>query len=1165
MAVFPDRIVLKTSSNTQAEIIAAISPGGPDAIIPGEMVLGVAPGSVRLYSLDANGTVVVFGSGGAGGASTLNALTDVDVANLADGYVLRWNETDSEWLSEPDLFTTLNDVEDVALNIVNPYSTDGTTAIVMTADAHTIQIPIPEYPGAPELTESNAIGFFTDPEILSVSVSSGITRESGFLKYPMTSQIQGYDSAIRFAGPGWNHAGNIEFESKKGDYYFYGPYDLDTYTDKSPFLVLEAPTGHTFGITVADDLTEDYYLSFPNEDGPQGWSLVSDGNNGLVWQAAAAIDISGTPISALSNVDVVDATNGQGMIYDSAAGEWIPHTFPQEFTELDDVKIMGYDGSPYPSFPRSADGRWLYRVPGIGINNNYYSGFDNFCYWEVDLWGWQMNAADRTSAALGWHREIGLTALHRGDTGAGEDEPYGFFVSGTGEGPGLITIGQWDVTSICDSGSKVPYNTVGITVPADSIPNPYVLTLPTTSGIAGQVLGVDGAGQLDWYNQDAPVGLVDITVTADANGLTFTGGPFEGGVLNPTLAAYVGVAYRFTNNTGTAFTITNLDGSAYADGVTGNGTTTGAVQWRVQQSVPQELKIQVGFNLAVPVAVQGFAANISRNDLGELEDLDLIERPPLEGYALTYEDGKWGSSPMLSAEGQTFIANGIWRPWGTFENSMPGLQGQWTGGTSADNSTNYILFWGVDYPGTSYSSTLDQLIADGTPLWLDLEVETQNGEDKRSTGLIPVEQLRLAPNFINSEGQTVQNLGETYEIIWDNTVAPFPTPANVSPSNNLFKATVRLVERRILSNPVTSVNGLTGTVELGVDDLDDVYVDTLAQLADGFVWASAGQFQQGAQLGDPGTFNYYSDSSDLTIANVDAAGINRRPMALEGLAPAVRLTTSGGWVNLANTSIETTPTTITFKNCDATAQSVFTQIEGVPVRFKFQATQTDGYLLEEDALLQYSTIDQLWKPSALSNVVAGVTSVNGLTGVVDLALQDLTNVGAPAFPIDGQVLTWSESALEWIAATPTPGPGPSVLGGPIITQQQEQQVTTDQLGFATFTGLGNWGNLVSIASDVAAWVCLYTTAAARAADINRAFGDLPTPGSGVLIGFNLAAGQIFEVTPGATYFNNDTPAHSAIYLLARNHDGTRVDGAVIDVKAYKAEHFNVISGGTFGS
>ena len=70
MAVFPDRIVLKNSTDSQASIESAIGSGGSDEIQQGELVIGRETGSAQLYTIDAAGTVVtISGSGGGGGGA----------------------------------------------------------------------------------------------------------------------------------------------------------------------------------------------------------------------------------------------------------------------------------------------------------------------------------------------------------------------------------------------------------------------------------------------------------------------------------------------------------------------------------------------------------------------------------------------------------------------------------------------------------------------------------------------------------------------------------------------------------------------------------------------------------------------------------------------------------------------------------------------------------------------------------------------------------------------------------------------------------------------------------------------------------------------------------------------------------------------------------------
>lgn len=79
MAVFPDRIILKNSTDDEADILAAIGYGGISTIQEGELVIGLKPGAANLYSVDSDGLIVKVGSNE---ATALNDLTDVTVGRV---------------------------------------------------------------------------------------------------------------------------------------------------------------------------------------------------------------------------------------------------------------------------------------------------------------------------------------------------------------------------------------------------------------------------------------------------------------------------------------------------------------------------------------------------------------------------------------------------------------------------------------------------------------------------------------------------------------------------------------------------------------------------------------------------------------------------------------------------------------------------------------------------------------------------------------------------------------------------------------------------------------------------------------------------------------------------------------------------------------------------
>jgi len=85
VAVFPDRIVLKNSTDDEATIESLIQVGGLDEISPGELVLGLQTGYARLYTKDAVGSIVSISGGGAGG--TGGGAGRGDGGNFDDGSV----------------------------------------------------------------------------------------------------------------------------------------------------------------------------------------------------------------------------------------------------------------------------------------------------------------------------------------------------------------------------------------------------------------------------------------------------------------------------------------------------------------------------------------------------------------------------------------------------------------------------------------------------------------------------------------------------------------------------------------------------------------------------------------------------------------------------------------------------------------------------------------------------------------------------------------------------------------------------------------------------------------------------------------------------------------------------------------------------------------------
>jgi len=111
VAVFPDRIVLKNSTDSGVAIEAAIGSGGTDQIQQGELVLGIQPNSVNIYTIDGNGQVVTLGSAVEGFPELIGDLHDVDLTTPAtDGQVLAFDSTDSFWRPATRLANVADDL-----------------------------------------------------------------------------------------------------------------------------------------------------------------------------------------------------------------------------------------------------------------------------------------------------------------------------------------------------------------------------------------------------------------------------------------------------------------------------------------------------------------------------------------------------------------------------------------------------------------------------------------------------------------------------------------------------------------------------------------------------------------------------------------------------------------------------------------------------------------------------------------------------------------------------------------------------------------------------------------------------------------------------------------------------------------------------------------------
>lgn len=175
MAVFPDRIVLKNSTDSEAAIVTAIGSGGTDPITQGEIVVGLTANAAKFYTLDGSGNVISLGGTVSeviddltpqlGGDLDVNGFYigsasggDVVVApDTTGGFIVRGNNTDGS--------ITLNCTANThAVTIQSPPHSDAATySLILPSSAGTAGQVLTSQGGAQLTWEDAGSGGFADP------------------------------------------------------------------------------------------------------------------------------------------------------------------------------------------------------------------------------------------------------------------------------------------------------------------------------------------------------------------------------------------------------------------------------------------------------------------------------------------------------------------------------------------------------------------------------------------------------------------------------------------------------------------------------------------------------------------------------------------------------------------------------------------------------------------------------------------------------------------------------------------------------------------------------------------------------------------------------------------------------------------------------------------
>lgn len=206
-----------------------------------------------------------------------------------------------------------------------------------------------------------------------------------------------------------------------------------------------------------------------------------------------------------------------------------------------------------------------------------------------------------------------------------------------------------------------------------------------------------------------------------------------------------------------------------------------------------------------------------------------------------------------------------------------------------------------------------------------------------------------------------------------------------------------------------------------------------------------------------------------------------------------------------------------------------------PVNADWDATTGLAQILNKPTIPAEYTL-----PIASASVLGGIKvganlSINPVTGVLD------SNPGSYTLPTASASVLGGIKIGSGLTIDANGVVDVNVGGGNTLTSRQALSKTSTSIVDNATENLNITGfkaySLFAIETSAAAWVKVYTTAAARTADVNRSEGNDPAPGSGVIAEVRTFGAETVQITPGVIGFNYDATPTTDIYVSVTNRSG----------------------------
>jgi hypothetical protein len=134
-------------------------------------------------------------------------------------------------------------------------------------------------------------------------------------------------------------------------------------------------------------------------------------------------------------------------------------------------------------------------------------------------------------------------------------------------------------------------------------------------------------------------------------------------------------------------------------------------------------------------------------------------------------------------------------------------------------------------------------------------------------------------------------------------------------------------------------------------------------------------------------------------------------------------------------------------------------------------------------------------------------------------------------PNVGQVLIWN--GVNWV---PGDSSGSSVLGRDTLTASTSEIPDGDTENVDIANAATTY-SVLSITTNQAAWIRIYSSDAARTADAGRLEGVDPDPDAGVHSEVITTGATIVKFTPASIAWNDESPVNDTVYLAVTNKSG----------------------------